>query len=500
MLDHRGPPLNALAVAAVAGLATSPLAAFDGGFILSFGATLGILVGVSRLNQIVGAAQPTRTDRARRHAAPVTTRLLLFGLRSALTLFIATLSAEIALIPVSALLFSRITIAGLALNFIAIPMMAVVQGAAMCTLAASEAVPRIADASGYITHLATVGLLRSAALVDLAPWTSQHVVPPAVWVIALYYACCALLFIRRLWRVGAVGVAVVSAVMVAGPALATNVDIERTPSGLLRVVFLDVGQGDATLVRFPDGRAVLVDAGGLPGAAFDMGERVVAPALRALGVRSIDTLVLTHGDPDHIGGAPAVVRGFLPHQVWEGVPVPPHVPLRELAATARLLGSTWRSVQSGDRERSGGVEVRVLHPPSPEWERQRVRNEDSVVIELRLGNVSIVLPGDIGHEAEQMLTPRLATAPITIVKAPHHGSATSSSEAFIAALHPSAVIFSAGRNNRFGHPTPAVVERYLSANCVLFRTDEDGAIVLDTDGQVVPITTWASGRKVTLRR
>ena len=129
-----------------------------------------------------------------------------------------------------------------------------------------------------------------------------------------------------------------------------------------------------------------------------------------------------------------------------------------------------------------------------------MRNEDSVVIELRLGVVSIVLPGDIGHEAEQILTPRLATAPITIVKAPHHGSATSSSEPFVAATHPSAVIFSAGRNNRFGHPAPVVVARYLSADCAVFRTDEDGAIVLDTDGQVVRITTWASGRRVTLRR
>jgi competence protein ComEC len=244
---------------------------------------------------------------------------------------------------------------------------------------------------------------------------------------------------------------------------------------------------------------MLVDAGGLPGTSFDIGDRVVAPAVRAMGVRSIDTVVFTHGDPDHIGGAPAILRGFAPHQVWEGVPVPPHPALRELASAARLSGSVWRSVQSGDRESSGGVELRVLHPPPPEWERQRVRNEDSVVLELRFGSVSIVLPGDIGREAEQLLTVRLATAPITIVKAPHHGSATSSTEPFIAAAHPSAVIFSAGRNNRFGHPSPVVVERYRSAKAVMFRTDEDGAIVLDTDGTMVRIKTWASEREVILR-
>ena len=125
--------------------------------------------------------------------------------------------------------------------------------------------------------------------------------------------------------------------------------------GVLRVVFLDVGQGDATLLMLPDGRAFLVDAGGLPvaplqdpldGPAFDIGERVVSRALRAFGVRSLDAFVLTHGDPDHIGGARAVLRSFRPRAIWEGVPVPPHEPLRRLAEAADSVGAEWRTVQS----------------------------------------------------------------------------------------------------------------------------------------------------------
>jgi competence protein ComEC len=194
-----------------------------------------------------------------------------------------------------------------------------------------------------------------------------------------------------------------------------------------------------------------------------------------------------------------VLRRFGPHVIWEGVPVPPHAGLREIGTQASASGASWRSLQAGDRETSGGVEIRILHPSPPEWERQRVRNEDSVVLELRFGDVSIVLPGDIGREAEDLLTPTLDTRPITIVKAPHHGSATSSTEPFVSALHPAAVIFSAGRNNRFGHPAPAVVARYRALHSLVFRTDEDGAVVLDTDGRTVQMTTW-SGRRITLPR
>jgi competence protein ComEC len=491
MLDHRGPPLNALAVAAAAGLAVSPLAAFDGGFVLSFGATLGILIGAPRLLQ--ARVHQSRPDRrlirriARRTAG------------GAVGLFVATVCAEIALAPVSATLFSRITVAGLVLNFLAIPLMAIAQAAAMGTLAAAPIASGLAAYAGYVAHLAASGLVRSAELVDFAPWASRDVVPPAWWVVSAYYGCCGLLLSRRFVRIGALGAVSAATLMLASPPAATAAGVPREAPGRLRVAFLDVGQGDSTLVRLPDGRALLIDAGGLPGSAFDIGERVVAPTIRAFGVRTIDTLVLTHGDPDHIGGAPVVLRRFAPRSIWEGVPVPPHLALRELGVRAAEARMSWRTLQSGDRETAAGVEIRVLHPQPPEWERQRVRNEDSVVLELRVGDVSVVLPGDIGREAEQLVTPKLTPGRITILKAPHHGSATSSTEAFVAAAHPAAVIFSAGRGNRFGHPAPLVVARYRAANSLIFRTDQDGAIVLDTDGRTAEISTW-SGRRITLPR
>src|SRR5207248_3538956 len=126
--------------------------------------------------------------------------------------------------------------------------------------------------------------------------------------------------------------------------------------GQLHVTFVDVGQGDAAFVRFPSGAAWLVDAGGLAGStSFDVGDRVVAPVLRAAGVRRLDVLALTHGDPDHIGGAPAIVREFRPREVWEGIPVPPFVPLTALRVAAQAQGARWANVYGGDHVTIGGV-------------------------------------------------------------------------------------------------------------------------------------------------
>ena len=494
VLDHRGPALNTLAVAAAAGLAVWPIAAFDGGFILSFGATLGILLGASRIAS--NREPPTSTSRgpdvsfARRTIGRTTKALA--------ALFAATVCAEIALAPAGAVLFSRITLAGLGLNFLAIPLMAVTQAAAMLTLAAAPVVPSLAVACGYVAHAASSGMVRSAALVDFAPWLSRDVPAPVWWLVCAYYGCCAALLTQRWSRLGATGVAIAGTLMLIGPTSLIRGGVPPPPSRVLRVVFLDVGQGDATVVLFPDGRVLLVDAGGIPGSAFNIGDRIVGPALRVLGVRSLDTVVVTHGDPDHAGGVPAVLRRFGARAVWEGVPVPPHAGLGVIADRASAARATWRSLQAGDREIAGGVEIRVLHPPPPEWERQRVRNDDSIVLELRYGEVSIILPGDIGREAEALITPVLAQRRITVVKAPHHGSATSSTEPFVDAVHPAAVVFSAGRSNRFGHPAPAVVSRYRARQALVFRTDEDGAVLLDTDGTKVQMTTW-SGRRVELR-
>ena len=220
-----------------------------------------------------------------------------------------------------------------------------------------------------------------------------------------------------------------------------------------------------------------------------------APPLRIAGVRRLDYLVLTHGDPDHIGGAASILHEFRPRHVWEGIPVPGFAPLVALRGVAQDLGLRWANVTAGEQLAIDGVDVTVWHPGPADWERQRVRNDDSVVVDVRWRNVSLLLTGDIGKDVERALTPRIQPSPLTVVKVPHHGSLTSSTTEFIRALHPRIAIVSVGRANRFGHPVPAVLDRYREAGAEVFRTDRDGAVTVDTDGYSLDVHTF-NGRHI----
>jgi competence protein ComEC len=158
----------------------------------------------------------------------------------------------------------------------------------------------------------------------------------------------------------------------------------------------------------------------------------------------------------------------------------------------------WRTLQRGDRLDVGEAEVRVHHPPPPDWERQKVRNDDSLVIELRYGQVSILLTGDIGREVEQALIPTLDLLPIVVLKSPHHGSGTSSSDEFVRAVKPAVVLISCGRANPYGHPLPHVLDRYRAVGADVYRTDRDGQIEVTTDGRALTIGTFASRQGLSL--
>ena len=467
LIDQRTAPLHAMSVTLVAVLVVAPLSIADVGLWLTFGATAALVVAAT-LVPLPNSA----------------------WLKVPVAMVVASLAAEVVLLPMVAFVFQRVTIAGLAVNLVAIPSMAIVQVAAMVTAAADAVgLGGAAHLAGWVTHQGVRGLLDSARLVDLAPWLTWRVPSPVVVVIVLYYASLIAALLLKQWVRPALAAAVLLFWIAAAPQTWTR----TFGDGRLHATMIDVGQGDAMLITLPNGRTLLVDTGGVSlTGEFDIGDRVIGPALRARGIARLDYLAITHGDPDHMGGALSIVRDFSPREIWYGTYVNNHAPSMQLQSMAVAKRSTWRWLQRGDRMEIGGVELRVHHPAVEDWQRQKVRNDDSLVIELRFGQLSMLLTGDIGREVEQALLPALDLLPTVVLKSPHHGSATSSSEDFIRTLRPRVVLIGCGRANPYGHPVPRVMARYEGAGAEVFRTDLHGQIELTTDGQRIDVSTYAN--------
>jgi competence protein ComEC len=478
IIDHRTPVWQATAAAAALILILQPLDLTDPGFLMTFGATTALIEGARR-----GAVfLPARLPGMARTPGVVLSWIL--------ATLIGSLAVEAVLLPVSASMFSRVTSAGLMLNLVAVPAMGVVQIAAMVVTAASDS-SLFAYGAGWTAHVAASALVNTADLVTIAPWLAARVPPPAIWLVVLYYSgLLAAVVARGRVRVAA-AVAYVAAliVIVSGADLTRGRGDERH----LRLTMFDVGQSESMLLEAGDYR-LLVDTGGAPfGGGIDIGRRVLAPALWARGIRSLDALLVTHGDPDHIGGAAAMVDDFRPRHVWEGIRLPEHLPTQELLQEAARVGSPVSPLLAGDAIRQNGVQLRVLHPPAPDWERRRVRNDDSVVIEVVYGEVAILLAGDISAEVERAIAPLLTPARIRILKVAHHGSRTSSSAVLLDNWQPQIAVISCGRGNRFGHPAPEVLARLDAIGATVLRTDLDGQITIGTEGHSVRLTTFVRG-------
>ena len=495
-LDHRSSPWHALALTAAVIVCLRPLDVRDAGFILTFGATAALLEGARR------AVAATTLVTAPTSSSPPSSLASLTGARSVppaashrvvrwlIASLVASTAVEIALMPVGAWAFSRVTSAGLLLNLAAVPLMGLVQVGGMIVSCLVD-VEMVARPVGWIAHAAASGLVSSARLVDLAPWLATRVPAPSLVLVATYYLALAVaLLTRGVCRIGGVSLLLAAALAI----------VTGQPAGwlsaaggqdTLRVTFFDVGQGDSTLVQFPDRSTLLVDTGGIPfgSASFDIGSRVMAPALWALGVRGLDAMLLTHGDPDHIGGARSVIGDFASAQVWEGVPVLHHVPLQQVLDQAREGGASVERRQAGEEMLIGGATVRVLHPPLPDWERPRVRNDDSVVLEVTYGDVAVLLLGDVGAEVERAIAPELTSARHRILKVAHHGSRTSTSRELLEHWRPQIAIISAGRGNTFGHPAAEVLQRLAAIGATVYRTDLEGQVTIETDGADVRVRT-----------
>jgi len=269
--------------------------------------------------------------------------------------------------------------------------------------------------------------------------------------------------------------------------------------GKLEVAILDVGQGDSIFAAFPDGHTMLVDGGGLSGSEWvggyrsgnDVGEEVVSPYLWSRGIKRIDVVALTHADHDHLDGLNAVLDNFRVGELWIGLE-DDRPAFRRVLAEARSRGVSIVRKFSGNETGWGRAQASVLWPPNaPSGDARLSPNDASLVLRLSDGQVHFLLTGDIEKKTEEALVAEHIPLSADFLKAAHHGSKTSSTEVFLAAVAPRVAAVSVGESNPFGHPAESVVERFEQHGVTLLRTDRDGAITAVTDGANLAVRSYA---------
>ncbi|MCH6546819.1 MAG: DNA internalization-related competence protein ComEC/Rec2 [Gemmatimonadetes bacterium] len=450
--QRRPPPSAVLAVAALV------VWTFDPGAVSSIGAWLSIAA-------VAGTVWAAGLSRSR-HAG--LTRL-----------FAVSCGATLATAPITALAFGSVAPIGMLSNLFAVPLAGIAVPAIFASIAFGST---LAVSAGLVLS----AIERIAVVASKIPW--GHLNGEPGWSFALPWLLVLGAAVWTTWRApkwvvaryrAAAALAAVCWGLVAMPHIGG-----RSDDGKLAIYILSVGQGDAIAVRTPRGRWMLIDAGPRFRDA-DAGRRVVMPFFRRRGVQRLDVVLVSHGDADHLGGLVTVIEHTRPELVLE-----PAQPLGtalygEYLGVVDAFAGDWRAARAGDTLEIDSVVVAVLHPSARWISRESSPNENSLILHLRFKEFDALFTGDAGFPAESEVHPRLSA--VELLKVGHHGSAGSTSAPFLDAIRPRVAVISVGRNNRFGHPAPAVMRRLAARGIVVYRTDEGGTVTIRTDGSYFEI-------------
>ena len=482
-------------------LVINPLLISSLSFQLSFTAMAGVIVGlplITALNAGTTGALSASENWAARWSS--------YGLSLLIASVVISTTTTLATLPLVAWHFGEIPLMSVPATVLAMPAMpAALLGAAFTSLAGLIAAP-LATGLGTLTWAALAWLIWVAdampPLLLSAPWLTAEVVAAWLGATGLLAALVSSRSVRRgvaalrrrpVWKpdglsgvmAGAAPVAAIVVLLLVGQFASAR------PDGLLHVYVLDIGQGDAILVVTPDGRRMLVDGG-------PDSETTLAAVSERLppGDRSLDVVVATHLDSDHVGGLLALLDRYRVGTVVHGEALPETAALHsQWQAALRGRDHTVAAVYAGHRLQLGrDVSLEALHPPPgglpPGVERNA--NNGSVVLRLDYGDVSFLLTGDVEIEAERYLASTAGDGiSADVLKVGHHGSRTSTTEPFLDAVNPRSAVVSSGRDNRFGHPHPEVVERLERSVGAdqLFLTARDGTVEYISDGRTLWVKT-----------
>ncbi|MBF0589193.1 MAG: DNA internalization-related competence protein ComEC/Rec2 [Magnetococcales bacterium] len=477
---------RALGMAAILLLLWRPHELLGAGFQLSFAAVALLLFVTSlevgpKLRQWLRKREVMVADTHGAPSRPHLSWLQRLGVQGVL-LALGSAAVGLGLAPLTAHHFHQISPYGLPANLLAIPLVGLVavplglMTLLLYGLWEGAAVLFLEMAGGTLQ-----GLLVWAEVVTDWPGSWVRLPGPHLAGVVLFLAggVGVVVWRRWWWRLGAMSVGVVGLLW----------PYPEPPSGHFHLASLDVGQAQSLVLRAPDGAWSVLDAGGALTARFNVGESIISPYLWRHNVRHLKRVVLSHLDKDHMAGAARLLRNFTVGSLW--IPLPngddQQRPLvKQLMKVAKEQEVPVREVGLGEVDHDGPLAIRVLHPALDDGLEAREAlspNNRSLVLELSWRGLRILIPGDIEQPAEQQLLASDLLMKVSIVVAPHHGSKSSSSPAFIKTLDADHVLFSLGRANRYGFPHPLIWRRWRDAGVTPWRTDHHGTLTISSDGQ-----------------
>jgi competence protein ComEC len=497
-IDRQREAIASLALAAIVICIALPGSTADIGFQLSFASVIAIVLGMRRV-----AAWFTRRKRMGRLPGEPSSPRWRF-IEGPIGYLAVSFWAMVATAPLTAYHFNQFAVVGLIANAVVVPIMAL--GATVSGLIAAAVSFFSESAALPILHFGAGALAAGnwfAASFVAWPFAWFRIFTPTILELAIAYALLILWLLapraqpvtrkrpgdrvvanrRRLdWRARC---ALALALVLMLDAASWTYDRFFNPD--LRVTFLSVGEGDGAVVRFPGSRVMVIDGGGSYG-GFDAGERIVAPYLWSQKIMKVDYIALSHPDLDHFGGLDFIAMNFAPRAFWTTGVISPDKSYSRLMSDLALINIPMVQVHATAPVASiGSVAIESLNGAADATVR---KNNTSMVLRFSFGDSSVLFTGDIESAGEHAMLANGGDLRATVLKVPHHGSATSSTAAFIATVQPKVAVISDGYLNNFHFPSAAVVDRYIKAGAILMRTDRDGAVMVDATPNRLTVRTF----------
>ena len=470
--EKRSNIYNTIAAAALIQSLFDPLQIFDMGFQLSFMAVISIVYVYRQLEYLLPLPLKISNVKNRR-------------LREIWQLFLVSLSALLGTIPITVFYFQRIPLISLVTNLAVVPLVGLIGG-----LGFGQVILGFLW-SGFNLTFGEVQMV----LISLLTWIVKisgrvpfaYLTIPAIKLGGVYLGYLILLILLNLNKKPVQKLALFSFLIGINFLIWTK----NLSKPVLKVTFLDVGQGDAILLEFPNRETMLIDTGDRT-FRRDYGESTIAPFLKRKGIRRIDYLALSHPHNDHIGGAPYLMRNFQIGAIWEPDISASSQIYREIHTLADSLQIPIRHLYAGDCfPLAESLNVFVLHPSKTFLELHPPGfNDYSNVLKISYRQTDFLFCGDVEKLSENYLNLWRSTLQSEILKVPHHGSSTSSSQAFIEQIAPDLAVISVGKNNKFKHPSAGTITRYEAFGTEIHRTDLSRAFIVHSDGHKYWITRW----------